>query len=113
SDDELGELLRESLARCGLPVAARTIKTVTRRLSHAYPIYTAGYEQDFERVDRWAAGLERVLTFGRQGLFAHDNTHHALAMAYAAVDCLKPDASFDDIRWRQYREEFATHVVED
>ena len=33
--------------------------------------------------------------FGRQGLFAHDNTHHALAMAYAAVDCLREDGTFD------------------
>ena len=36
-------------------------------------------------MDRWLGELERLLTFGRQGLFVHDNTHHALYMAYAAV----------------------------
>ena len=32
-------------------------------------------------LDRWAEGLGGLLTFGRQGLFAHDNTHHALESA--------------------------------
>ena len=64
-------------------------------------------------LDRWATALPSVLTFGRQGLFAHDNTHHTLAMAYAAVECLRPDGGFDGERWERYREEFRTHVVED
>ena len=29
-----------------------------------------------------------IVSFGRQGLHAHDNTHHALAMAWEAVACL-------------------------
>jgi hypothetical protein len=58
------------------------------------------------------SGLPALLSYGRQGLFAHDNTHHALAMAYAAVDCLE-GASFDDWKWARYRREFETHVVED
>src|SRR5262249_18247370 len=51
-----------------------------------------------------------VLSYGRQGLFAHDNTHHALAMAYAAVDSLGP-AGFDRTRWAAHRRVFETHVV--
>ena len=45
-------------------------------------------------------------------IFAHDNTHHALAMAYAAADCLTPDG-FDSRRWAEHRDVFNTHVVED
>ena len=63
-------------------------------------------------LDAWSESMPGLLTYGRQGLFAHDNTHHALAMAYAAVECLDGDR-FDDSRWRRYREVFATHVVED
>jgi hypothetical protein len=33
-------------------------------------------------------------------------------MASAAVDCLQ-GGEFDHDRWARYREEFATHVVED
>jgi hypothetical protein len=82
-------------------------------LPFAYPIYRDGYEKPFGVQDKWANSLDRVLTFGRQGLFAHDNTHHALAMAYAAVDCLNDAGEFDGRRWKNYREEFEKHVVED
>jgi hypothetical protein len=53
------------------------------------------------------------LTFGRQGLFAHDNTHHALATAYAAADCLAEDFVLDGRRWAECRRMFESHVVED
>jgi hypothetical protein len=53
-----------------------------------------------------------LLVYGRQGLFAHDNTHHALFMAYSAVDCLTTKG-FDLARWAEYRETFKSHVVED
>jgi protoporphyrinogen oxidase len=113
SDEDLGELVKESLARCGLPVKAPVLRVATARLPFAYPIYRNGYEQAFNTLDDWAAGLDRVLTFGRQGLFAHDNTHHALAMAYAAVDCFQESGEFDLTLWKDYRAEFAKHVVED
>lgn len=113
SDDELAETVRESLSRCGLPINSDVLQVATKRLPFAYPIYHEGYEKFFEMQDEWASGLERVLTFGRQGLFAHDNTHHALAMAYGAVDCLQSSGEFDKSRWKEYRAEFAKHVVED
>ncbi len=113
SDDELAALVRASLKRCGLELNAPVLRVVTRRLAFAYPIYRKGYEQYFEKLDEWASSLDGVLTFGRQGLFAHDNTHHALAMAYGAVDCLRESGEFDRGRWRDYRAEFASHVVED
>jgi len=113
SDADLGELCRESLERCGIPVNARISEVVTKRLAFAYPIYREGYEEFFNIQDEWANGLDRVLTFGRQGLFAHDNTHHALAMAYGAVDCLDDGGKFASDKWTKYRAEFAKHVVED
>jgi protoporphyrinogen oxidase len=113
TDAELGELVCDSLAKCGLPVQANILSVTTRRLPYAYPIYRRSFERYFEALDTWASGLDDVLTFGRQGLFAHDNTHHALAMAYAAVDCFEQSGLFDATRWQSYRAEFAKHVVED
>jgi len=113
SDTDLAELVRKSLAHCGLPIESEILEVKTRRLPFAYPIYREGYEKYFELQDKWASGLENVLTFGRQGLFAHDNTHHALAMAYGAVSCLGEDGKFDRTLWQEYRTEFAKHVVED
>lgn len=113
SDTELGELVRRDLETAGLPVRARIAQVLIRRLRQAYPIYRQGYEEPFERLDEWLSQLDGLLTFGRQGLFAHDNTHHALFMAYCATDCLLPSGQFDRERWRAYRKVFETHVVED
>ena len=48
-----------------------------------------------------------------RGLFAHDNTHHALAMAWAAADAIRADGLVDEPHWARARADFATHVVED
>jgi protoporphyrinogen oxidase len=113
SDDELGERLCGWLGKVSLPVQARVRKTITRRLGQAYPVYDRDYERHFQIMDKWLAGIQGLLTFGRQGLFAHDNTHHAMAMAFAACDCLEPDGSFDRKLWAEHRLEFESHVVED
>lgn len=113
SDTELGRLMCQWLATAGLPVKAPVRRVVTRRLAHAYPVYDRSYAAHFETMDDWLGGFDGLLTFGRQGLFAHDNTHHALAMAYAAADCLGCNGAFDANRWAMHRKEFETHVVED
>jgi hypothetical protein len=97
----------------GLPVNVPVRRCETRRLAHAYPVYDLDYEPNFKAIDDWFLGLDGLLVFGRQGLFAHDNTHHAFAMAYGAADCLGPDGQIDHGKWSAYREEFSHHTVED
>jgi protoporphyrinogen oxidase len=109
----LGELVRDGLARADLPVRRRLLEVAVRRLPAAYPVYRTGYEEHFERLDAWVGGLPGVLSFGRQGLYAHDNTHHALYMARCATDCLGDDGALDEEKWAAYRCIFETHVVED
>ncbi len=113
SDEQLGGLMCDALSEAGLPVHARVLQVTARRLRQAYPIYQQGYEARLNQLDRWLSQVEGLLTFGRQGLFAHDNTHHALYMAYAAAECLDDEGKFDHHRWREYRRIFETHVVED
>ncbi len=113
TDEQLGQLVLRDLAAAGIPVDAPLNQVIVRRLRYAYPIYRSGYENHFERLDEWIGQFDGLLTFGRQGLFAHDNTHHALFMAYRAVDCLGSDGRFDRQRWQEYRRVFETHVVED
>jgi protoporphyrinogen oxidase len=112
SEAELMQRLMDDLARVDLPLPRRPVGIHVKRLSHAYPIYNRGYEKHFEVLDTWAESLPNFLTYGRQGLFAHDNTHHALYMAYAAADCLN-ESGFSQEKWNDYRRIFATHVVED
>ena len=111
-DATLARIVADGLDAQGLP-RPEPSQVLTRRLSHAYPIYRAGYERPFDQLDAWALAQPRLLSFGRQGLFAHDNTHHAFAMAWAAADALQPDGTFDDTAWGAARERFTEHVVED
>jgi protoporphyrinogen oxidase len=113
TDAELGGLVRDSLSAAGIPLKAPPLHVVTRRLPHAYPIYKQGFEADFALLDEWVSRFDNLVTFGRQGLFAHDNAHHALHMAYCAVDCLSTTGEFQWDRWRACRRDFESHVVED
>jgi protoporphyrinogen oxidase len=111
-DSDLGEIFLRAMAAVGLDTPSPVLDIVVRRLPQAYPIYTRDFFEHFHAIDSYLEGLEGVLTFGRQGLFAHDNTHHALRMGYAAAECYQV-GGFDRERWREYRDAFASHVVED
>lgn len=113
SDEDLGRHFCGWLADVGLPVTVPVRRCETRRLAHAYPVYDLDYQENFETMDAWILGLDGLVNFGRQGLFAHDNTHHAFAMAYGAVSCIGADGSVDAEKWAVLREEFAAHTVED
>ena len=65
----------------------------TRRLSHAYPVYTRDYESRQATLDDWLGKIDGLLTFGRQGLLRTTTRTMPLATAYAAADCLGQDAS--------------------
>lgn len=83
------------------------------RIPNAYPIYRLGSESALSEVADWLDTRGGLVSFGRQGLFAHDNTHHALVMARDAVECVTDSLEFDEPCWREARERFAEHVVED
>ena len=112
TDVALGEQVREAVCRLGLPDPT-PVAVAVRRLPRVYPHYRVGYETDLAALEAWAAEHPRLLTFGRQGLFVPDNTHHALAMGAAAAAALRPDGSFDTTAWERARDGFRSHVVED
>ncbi len=112
ADDTLSDLVHGAVEDFDLPPLNASAVQV-RRLPAVYPIYEHGFAQRLARLERWADGIPGVTTLGRSGLFAHDNTHHALIMAGAAVAAIGPDGTFDEAQWRRSRESFRKHVVED
>lgn len=116
TDEELGAVATEAIARAGLP-APRVRAVETRRLPSAYPILVPGTAAHVARLEQWAGTRDHLLTFGRHGLFVHDNSHHAMSMAWAAVDALSAPArdavSVDGAAWARSRAGFRSHVVED
>jgi protoporphyrinogen oxidase len=114
-DGDLARLVADSLADLDLPTF-RPIAHAVRRQAAVYPVLRVGTEDAWQTVEchlRHLADREQIISFGRQGLHAHDNTHHALAMAWEAVACLDAQGCFDARRWSGELERFATHVVED
>lgn len=111
SDADLAWLVADTLPRLGLP-PLQFGEVQVRRLRNAYPVYQIGYADYLRGLDDWAGSLPHVTTFGRLGLFAHDNTHHAIAMAYSAVDALA-GGYWNAGSWAVSRMHFADHVVED
>ncbi|WP_336922947.1 protoporphyrinogen/coproporphyrinogen oxidase [Aquipuribacter sp. SD81] len=111
-DDALGRLVLDGVAACGLPVPDVAAVDV-RRVPSAYPVHLLGSEGALETVLAAVDAVPGLLTFGRQGLLAHDNTHHTLAMAEAAVRCRRTDGTLDEAAWARAREGFAEHVVQD
>lgn len=113
SDEELASRVSDGLKLAGLPITADIVEVRVKRIPYAYPLFTVGYEQAFAKLDQWVDGLDGILSFGRQGLYVHDNTHHAIYMAQAAAECLRDDGSIDRDAWHAQRKIFETHVVED
>jgi protoporphyrinogen oxidase len=104
--------LSGELAAAGLP-DPRQVAVESRRLPRVYPVYRPGFAADLGRLEQWAGDLDGLISFGRQGLFTPDNTHHALAMGWAAADALQPDGTLATERWRAERDGFRSFVVED
>ena len=105
--DDLAARIADDLGRLRLP-PIRPNAVEVRRLPAAYPIYRLGFEDKRAVLDGWVAGQPALRSFGRLGLFAHDNTHHALLEARLAVDAID-----DTRRWEKSVRSFATHVVQD
>jgi protoporphyrinogen oxidase len=110
TDTDLLAAVRDDIVSTGLPDPG-TVGRVSR-IRNAYPIYEVGSEIALDRVASWLDD-QGVVSYGRQGLFAHDNTHHALAMARDAAGCISARLEFDTVVWDQARRRFARHVVED
>ena len=112
ADGDLAARLAAELAALGLPEPVPAA-VESRRLPRVYPVYGPEFAGDLGALEAWAQSLDGLITFGRQGLFTPDNTHHALAMGWAAAESLRPDGSLDARRWLAARDGFRSFVVED
>ncbi len=112
-DETLTQQVVKEFETIGLPVSQKIRKAFTKKLPFVYPVYDRNFELAFEKLDAFVSQQPGLISLGRQGLFAHDNTHHTIETANAACDCLADDMKWDHVLWQQHREEFERHVVED
>ena len=120
-DDEVVHLTAEALekkVRKELSLAGFVLPVDTRAVfrflvPNAYPIYHLGYEQIKRNYHNMVSDIKGLISFGRCGLFVHDNIHHTMAMAYEAVRCLEPGGLWNSSRWGECLRSFESFVVED
>jgi protoporphyrinogen oxidase len=110
-DTALAAAVRDDLVRSGLPDPDPIAHHVVRMPS-VYPVYDHDFAARQAVVEAWTAAQPRFVAVGRQALFAHDNTHHALEMGRAAGAYAAAGAD-DQTGWAAVRERFRGHVVED
>jgi hypothetical protein len=113
SDTELRNLVTDQLAASELPITSPIREGFSIRIDDVYPIYDIGYEPYFRKALDFVNAVPNLISLGRQGLFMHNNTHHSLAMAYRAGDCLTDDFRWDQPQWDSQLEAFSNFVVED
>jgi protoporphyrinogen oxidase len=112
SADTLAAAVIDTLTPIGFSFP-RLVFAEVRRIARCYPVYTGTYFSDLALVEKWAATVPRLLTFGRQGLFTPDNTHHNLEMGWDAAGVIRNDGTIDTPAWSRLRESFRSNVVED
>lgn len=100
------------MVRTGLPEPSVTA-CFSRRIEFAYPSYSLGWERHYGALDGWIDTLPGLISLGRQGLFAHDNVHHAMEMGTVAASCVDPGSGWDSESWSAARDRFRSNRVED
>ncbi len=113
SDEEVTRRVCDGMKKVGLPINVPIKRAFSRRIPQVYPTYNQGFERHLDVVDQHLTQLPNLVPLGRQALFAHDNTHHTMEMAYRASDCLGGDLTWDAAAWQQHRAAFEEHVVVD
>jgi protoporphyrinogen oxidase len=113
SDTELCDLVTDQLAASELPITSSIREGFSIRIDDVYPIYDIGYEPYFRKALDFVNAVPNLISLGRQGLFMHNNTHHSLAMAYRAGECLTDNLSWNQTQWASHLDAFSQFVVED
>jgi protoporphyrinogen oxidase len=111
TDEEAAAFVISCLAESPLP-ELRPLCSWTVRLASAYPVYVRGFEEKTAAVSDWLRTVPGLVTMGRQGLFAHDNVHHAVETGIGAASCLTSDG-WDGARWDTLLAGFESHCVSD
>jgi protoporphyrinogen oxidase len=58
----------------------------TERASTTYPVYLIDFDVNLIKTKRHLAGIENLITCGRQGLFTYVNMDHAMLMGFEAAE---------------------------
>jgi len=85
TDQEMGQLAVEELAKIGLVETADVLDFHVVRVPKAYPAYFGTYDR-FEELQRFTDGINNLYLVGRNGMHRYNNQDHSMITARIAVD---------------------------
>ncbi len=77
-DEELVRMARASLERLGYIRQEEVLDSVVVRAPKAYPLFSTGYEEHFDRVHAYLSRFRNLHVAGRAGAFRYLNMDHAI-----------------------------------
>ncbi len=78
-ESKLSDLCARELVKTGIYRSMPTIlKHFSIKLKKAYPLYSVGWEEKFNRIYGQLKSIKGLYTLGRRGLFLHSNIDHAI-----------------------------------
>lgn len=86
NDREIADLVVHDGVEAGLFAQEQVLDVFTRRLPHAYPIYTVNFRKHLSELCRGLASIQNIISTGRQGLFNHNNMDHSMLMGIRAAE---------------------------
>lgn len=113
SSEEISDRVLTGLKEAGLPIDVPVEGSLVKRLPTVYPVYDLQFASHWAEVEKYFDSIPNLVTFGRQGLFTHDNIHHSLETVYKAAECLEQNLVWNRSKWKRIREEFKNRVVVD
>ena len=85
TDEEMGQLAVEELARIGVINKEDALDFTVARMPKAYPAYFGSYERIGE-LREYLDGIENLFLIGRNGMHKYNNMDHSMLTAMRAVD---------------------------
>lgn len=86
SSEKLLSLALAHLEAAGLLKEKDIIGHFSRRIEHAYPIYSIDYDKKISAILKGLQKFKNVLSFGRLGMFLYINVDEAIRMGFKAAD---------------------------
>ncbi len=85
SDEQMGQLAIEELARINIIDAAAVLDFTVARMPKTYPAYFGVYDR-FSEVREYLDAYENLFLIGRNGMHKYNNQDHSMLTAMVAVD---------------------------
>ena len=85
SDAELIAVAKQEIAETTLVAASAILGGYVVRMHRSYPVYSCGYREKLEKLQRAADTISGIHFIGRNGSFKYNNQDHSILMGLLVV----------------------------